>query len=92
VLAEVLEESVAKAARTALPHVPVAKPEQLVTADAIIFGIPTRFGNMAAQMRTCLDQTGGLWMSGVLVGEDHSKRGRGSMPVWRCSGQRIVSP
>ncbi|MDH3920646.1 MAG: NAD(P)H:quinone oxidoreductase, partial [Rhodospirillales bacterium] len=37
--------------------------------DAIIFGTPTRFGNMAAQMRNFLDQTGGLWMSGGLVGK-----------------------
>ncbi|HCW90525.1 MAG TPA: NAD(P)H:quinone oxidoreductase, partial [Marinobacter sp.] len=40
---------------------PVATPEELANYDAIIFGTPTRFGNMAGQMRTFLDQTGGLW-------------------------------
>ena len=40
-----------------------------MAADAIFFGTPTRFGNMAAQMRNFLDQTGGLWMSGALVGK-----------------------
>jgi NAD(P)H dehydrogenase (quinone) len=43
--------------------------EQLPDADAIIFGTPTRFGNMAAQMRNFLDQTGGLWARGALVGK-----------------------
>jgi len=66
---DVLEKSGAKAARAAFAHVPVIKPEQLVDADAIIFGTPTRFGNMAAQMRNLLDQTGGLWMSGGLIGK-----------------------
>jgi NAD(P)H dehydrogenase (quinone) len=66
---EVLEKSGAKAARAAFAHVPVATAEQLVQADAIIFGTPTRFGNMCAQMRNFLDQTGGLWMSGGLIGK-----------------------
>jgi NAD(P)H:quinone oxidoreductase type IV len=66
---EVLEKSGAKAARAAFAHVPVATVEQLGNADAIIFGTPTRFGNMCAQMRNFLDQTGGLWMSGGLVGK-----------------------
>jgi NAD(P)H dehydrogenase (quinone) len=48
---------------------PVATPDELANYDAIIFGTPTRFGNMAGQMRTFLDQTGGLWMSGALVGK-----------------------
>ncbi|SIO52692.1 NAD(P)H:quinone oxidoreductase [Paraburkholderia phenazinium] len=48
---------------------PVAKPDDLANFDAIIFGTPTRFGNMAGQMRTFLDQTGGLWMKGALVGK-----------------------
>ncbi len=64
-----LEASGAKAARQAFAHVPVATPEQLADADAILFGTPTRFGNMAAQMRNFLDQTGGLWMKGALVGK-----------------------
>ncbi|OHB75565.1 MAG: NAD(P)H:quinone oxidoreductase, type IV [Planctomycetes bacterium RBG_16_55_9] len=66
---EVLKKSGAKAAREAFANIPVAKPDQLAEADAIIFGTPTRFGNMCAQMRNFLDQTGGLWMSGALVGK-----------------------
>ncbi len=48
---------------------PVATPAELADYDAIIFGTPTRFGNMAAQMRQFLDQTGGLWAKGGLVGK-----------------------
>ncbi len=48
---------------------PVADPMELGDYDAIIFGTPTRFGNMAAQMRNFLDQTGKLWMQGTLVGK-----------------------
>ncbi len=66
---EVLEKSGAKAARAAFAHVPLARVDKLPEADAIIFGTPTRFGNMAAQMRNFLDQTGGLWLSGGLVGK-----------------------
>ena len=66
---EVLEKSGAKAARAAFAHIPVAAVEQLAQADAIIFGTPTRFGNMCAQMRNFLDQTGSLWMSGGLIGK-----------------------
>lgn len=47
----------------------VADPKELPDYDAVIFGTPTRFGNMAAQMRNFLDQTGGLWMKGALVGK-----------------------
>lgn len=48
---------------------PVADPKELGDYDAILFGTPTRFGNMAAQMRNFLDQTGKLWMQGALVGK-----------------------
>jgi len=48
---------------------PIATPDELAEYDAIIFGTPTRFGNMAAQMRNFLDQTGGLWMQGKLIGK-----------------------
>ncbi len=48
---------------------PVASPKELGEYDAIIFGTPTRFGNMTAQMRNFLDQTGSLWMKGALVGK-----------------------
>jgi NAD(P)H:quinone oxidoreductase type IV len=58
--ADLLKKSGADIARAAFAHVPMAKPTQLAEADAIIFGTPTRFGHMAAQMRNFLDQTGGL--------------------------------
>lgn len=48
---------------------PVATIEELPSYDAIIFGTPTRFGNMSGQMRTFLDQTGGLWAQGSLRGK-----------------------
>ena len=48
---------------------PVATVDELADYDAIIFGTPTRFGNMAAQMRNFLDQTGGLWFQNKLVGK-----------------------
>ncbi len=67
--AEVLERSGAAAARKAFAHVPVAKVEQLADADAIIIGTPTRYGNMASQMRNFLDQTGPLWARGALEGK-----------------------
>src|SRR5271166_6023992 len=65
----VLEKSGAKTARQAFAQVPVAKVDQLPEADAILFGTPTRFGNMCAQMRSFLDQTGGLWAKGALIGK-----------------------
>jgi len=64
-----LEKSGAKAARQAFAHVPLAQVAQLPEADALLFGTPTRFGNMCAQMRNLLDQTGGLWVKGSLVGK-----------------------
>ncbi len=48
---------------------PIATIEELADYDAIIFGTPTRFGNMTAQMRNFLDQTGGLWTKGGLIGK-----------------------
>ncbi|MCF3946081.1 NAD(P)H:quinone oxidoreductase [Acidiphilium sp. AL] len=48
---------------------PIAKPEELAEYDAIIFGTPTRFGNMCGQMRNFLDQTGALWTKGSLIGK-----------------------
>lgn len=66
---DVLQKSGAKAARKAFAHVSVAKVEDLAKADALIFGSPTRYGMMCAQMRNFLDQTGGLWMKGSLVGK-----------------------
>ncbi len=66
---EALEKSGARAARAAFTHVPIIEPDQLAEADAIIFGTPTRFGNMCAQMRNFLDRTSRLWISGALVGK-----------------------
>lgn len=48
---------------------PIATVDELPDYDAIIFGTPTRFGNMAAQMRNFIDQTGGLWATGKLIGK-----------------------
>ncbi len=48
---------------------PVASPQELADYDAIVFGTPTRFGNMSGQMRNFLDQTGGLWAQGKLFGK-----------------------
>jgi len=47
----------------------IATPGELADYDAIVFGAPTRFGNVSAQMRTFIDQTGPLWMQGALVGK-----------------------
>jgi NAD(P)H dehydrogenase (quinone) len=66
---EALVKSGAKAKRAAFAHVPVIEPDQLAEADAILFGTPTRFGNMCAQMRNFLDRTTRLWLSGALIGK-----------------------
>lgn len=66
---EILVKSGAKEAQKAYEHIPVMKPDQLIDADAYLFGTPTRFGNMAAQMRNFLDQLGGLWMKNTFVGK-----------------------
>ena len=66
---EVLKKMHAYEARQAFADVPFAEVGMLQEADAIIFGAPTRFGNMCAQMRAFLDQTGKLWVQGALVGK-----------------------
>ncbi len=67
---ELVPDDVAKAAHFKLNQAaPVATVAELADYDAIIFGVPTRFGNMAAQMKNFLDQTGGLWAKGALVGK-----------------------
>ncbi len=66
---EVLEKMGALAAQKSMAHFPVATVDDLAEADAIIFGTPTRFGNMCGQMRQFLDATGGLWLKGALVGK-----------------------
>ena len=66
---ELVPPEVARASGFVLDQAaPLAQPEELEAYDAIIFGTPTRFGNMAAQMRNFLDCTGPLWMRGALVG------------------------
>jgi len=67
--AEALEASGAAAAREAFAHVPVAEVGQLADADALLFGTPTRFGNMCSQMRNFLDQASRLWLEGSLIGK-----------------------
>jgi NAD(P)H dehydrogenase (quinone) len=67
---ELMPEDVAENAGIKLDQdAPIADPNELADYDAIIFGTPTRFGNMASQMRNFLDQTGGLWMNGALIGK-----------------------
>lgn len=69
---EVLKDIGAAEAQKAFEHVPVCEVNELADHDAIIFGSPTRYGNMAGQMRNFLDQTGDLWMKGALVGKPGS--------------------
>jgi len=67
---ELVSPEVAKASHFKTDQAaPVAQVSDLAEYDAIIFGVPTRFGNMAAQMKNFLDQTGGLWAQGKLVGK-----------------------
>lgn len=67
---ELVPEEVAKKIHFKLDQAaPIATVDELPDYDAIIFGVPTRFGNMAAQMKNFLDQTGQLWFQGKLVGK-----------------------
>ena len=66
---EVLEKMGAVEPQKSMAGVPVCSVDELATADAIIFGTPTRFGNMCGQMRQFLDATGQLWLKGALVGK-----------------------
>jgi NAD(P)H dehydrogenase (quinone) len=65
----VLEQMGAVDAQKAFSHIPVCTVDELAAADAVIFGTPTRFGNMCGQMRQFLDATGQLWANGSLVGK-----------------------
>jgi NAD(P)H dehydrogenase (quinone) len=76
-VSETLSEEVLKAmgaleTQKSLAHIPVCTVDELASADAIIFGTPTRFGNMCGQMRQFLDATGQLWAKGALVGKTGS--------------------
>ncbi|MDF7813043.1 NAD(P)H:quinone oxidoreductase [Hymenobacter sp. YC55] len=66
---EILDKTGATGAQKAFEHVPVATPEELAEYDAIIFGTPTRYGNLCGQMQAFMDSTGGLWARGALVGK-----------------------
>ena len=67
---ELMPDEVAKAAHAKLDQTaPIAAPDELADYDAVIVGTPTRYGRMASQMSNFLDQTGGLWMRGALVGK-----------------------
>lgn len=66
---EVLDKIGATEAQKTFAHVPICTIDDLTSADAIIFGSPTRFGNMCGQMRQFLDGTGQLWATGALVGK-----------------------
>jgi NAD(P)H dehydrogenase (quinone) len=67
---ELVPEEVAKPFHYKLDQeAPIASPQELADYDAVIFGTPTRYGNMAAQMKQFLDQTGGLWAKGALIGK-----------------------
>ena len=66
---EVLAKMGAFEAQKQFSHIPVCTVDELPKADAIIFGTPTRFGNMCGQMRQFLDATGQLWAKGALVGK-----------------------
>ena len=66
---EILESMGAVEAQKAFESIPICTVDELASADAIIFGTPTRFGNMAAQMKQFIDATGSLWQKGALVGK-----------------------
>jgi NAD(P)H dehydrogenase (quinone) len=69
---EVRSKMKAIEAQKTFAHVPICTLEELASADAVIFGTPTRFGNMCGQMRQFLDSTGQLWLQGALVGKPGS--------------------
>jgi NAD(P)H dehydrogenase (quinone) len=69
---EVLEKMGAIGPQKLMADVPFCSVDELATADAVIFGTPTRFGNMCGQMRQFLDATGQLWLNGALVGKPGS--------------------
>ncbi|KMO40595.1 NAD(P)H:quinone oxidoreductase [Methylobacterium aquaticum] len=67
---ELVPEEVARNSHYKLDQAaPVATVDELPSYDAIIFGTPTRYGNMASQMKNFIDQTGGLWAKGALIGK-----------------------
>ena len=85
---DVLEKYGAKAAKASFASVPIATVDQLPEAHAIIFGTPTRFGNMAAQMRNFRDQTGPLWAKGIADRKDR-ERVRFHRDATRRAGEHV---
>lgn len=67
--ADVLEKMHATQAKKAFAHIPVADPKKLADADVIFLGSGTRYGGVTSQLQAFLDQTGGLWGSGALIGK-----------------------
>jgi len=67
--ADVLAKVGATEPQKKFSHIPICTPQELATADAVIIGTPTRFGNMCGQMRQFFDATGGIWKAGALVGK-----------------------
>ncbi len=69
-VAELVPDDVARQFHYKLDQkAPIADPLELGNYEGIIFGVPTRFGNMCAQMRNFLDQTGPLWAQNALLGK-----------------------
>jgi len=66
---EVLKKMGSLDAQKSFATIPICTLDELASADSVIFGTPTRFGNMCGQMRQFLDSTGGLWAKGALVGK-----------------------
>lgn len=64
---EIIERMGAAEAQKAMHYIPYCDVDELAGADALIFGTPTRFGNMCGQMRQFLDATGQLWAKGTLT-------------------------
>jgi multimeric flavodoxin WrbA len=86
----VLEKSGAKAARAAFARVPVAKPEQLADADAIIFGTPTRFGNMCAQMRNEVSGGTAYGASTITRGDGSRQPSENELAIARFQGKHVA--
>ena len=80
-----------KAHVDATKDVPEVKLEDLEWADAIIFSVPTRFGNMPSQMKQFLDTTGGLWFNGKLVNKVVSAMTSAGKPSWRSRGNHFIT-
>jgi NAD(P)H dehydrogenase (quinone) len=67
--ADLIDKIGATQAQKTFAHIPIAAVEELADYDAIIFGVPTRYGTAASQMRAFIDGTGGLWAKGALIGK-----------------------